>query len=97
MENRNNKLGITMEGGASRTIFSCGVTDCFLEHNIMPDHFVGVSAGELAAQVVDVAVRLPQEGQGDGIFSLHEFVGISFGSDKHKGHGFVPKESQSAP
>lgn len=34
-----------MEGGASRTIFSCGVTDCFLEHDIMPDHFIGVSAG----------------------------------------------------
>lgn len=23
------KLGIVMEGGASRTAFSCGVTDCF--------------------------------------------------------------------
>lgn len=39
------KLGITMEGGGSRTIFSCGVTDCFLEENIMPDYFIGVSAG----------------------------------------------------
>lgn len=39
------KLGIVMEGGASRTVFSCGVTDCFLEENLMPDYFVGVSAG----------------------------------------------------
>lgn len=39
------KLGIVMEGGASRTLFSCGVADCFLEENIMPDYFVGVSAG----------------------------------------------------
>lgn len=39
------KLGITMEGGASRTIFSCGVTDAFLEEGIMPDYFIGVSAG----------------------------------------------------
>lgn len=39
------KLGITMEGGASRTVFSCGVTDAFLEENIMPDYFIGVSAG----------------------------------------------------
>lgn len=39
------KLGITMEGGASRTVFSCGVTDAFLEEDIMPDYFVGVSAG----------------------------------------------------
>ena len=27
------KLGITMEGGASRTVFSCGVTDALLEEN----------------------------------------------------------------
>jgi len=39
------KLGITMEGGASRTVFSCGVTDAFLEEGIMPDYFIGVSAG----------------------------------------------------
>lgn len=39
------KLGITMEGGASRTVFSCGVTDAFLEEHIMPDYFIGVSAG----------------------------------------------------
>lgn len=39
------KLGITMEGGASRTVFSCGVTDAFLEENIIPDYFIGVSAG----------------------------------------------------
>lgn len=39
------KLGITMEGGASRTSFSCGVADAFLEEDIMPDYFIGVSAG----------------------------------------------------
>lgn len=39
------KLGITMEGGANRTIFSCGVVDAFLDENIMPDYFIGVSAG----------------------------------------------------
>lgn len=39
------KLGITMEGGASRTVFSCGVADAFLEEDIMPDYFIGVSAG----------------------------------------------------
>lgn len=39
------KLGIIMEGGASRTLFSCGVADCFLEEGLMPDYFAGVSAG----------------------------------------------------
>ena len=39
------KLGVVMEGGASRTIFSCGVTDVLLEEKILPDYFIGVSAG----------------------------------------------------
>ena len=39
------KLGIVMEGGASRTIFSCGVTDVFLDEHIMPDYFVWVAGG----------------------------------------------------
>ena len=39
------KLGLTCEGGASRTLFSCGVLDLFLEENLMPDYFIGVSAG----------------------------------------------------
>ena len=38
-------LGITCEGGASRTVYSCGVLDRFLEEDIMCDYFVGVSAG----------------------------------------------------
>lgn len=39
------KLGMVFEGGASRTVFSCGVADVFLEEKIMPDYFIGVSAG----------------------------------------------------
>ena len=39
------KLGVVMEGGASRTIFSCGVTDVFMDEGIYPDYLNGVSAG----------------------------------------------------
>lgn len=39
------KLGMVFEGGANRTVFSCGVMDVFLEEQLMPDYFVGVSAG----------------------------------------------------
>lgn len=39
------KTGIVFEGGAFRTIFSCGVMDAFLEKDIMPDYMIGVSAG----------------------------------------------------
>lgn len=39
------KLGMVFEGGANRTVFSCGVMDVFLDENLLPDYFVGVSAG----------------------------------------------------
>lgn len=39
------KTGILFEGGASRTIFSCGVMDRLLDADIMPDYILGVSAG----------------------------------------------------
>ena len=40
------KTGIVFEGGALRTIYSCGVSDALLEAGIpLPDYTVGVSAG----------------------------------------------------
>ena len=40
------KTGLVMEGGALRTIFSCGVCDAFLDAELpLPDYFVGVSGG----------------------------------------------------
>ena len=39
------KLGITFEGGASRTVFSCGVMDALLKEQIMADYVIGASAG----------------------------------------------------
>jgi predicted patatin/cPLA2 family phospholipase len=38
-------LGLTLEGGASRTVYSCGIMDALLEENIIADTVVGVSAG----------------------------------------------------
>jgi len=38
-------LGLTLEGGASRTIYSCGILDALLENDIMADKIFGVSAG----------------------------------------------------
>ncbi|MBQ6795216.1 MAG: patatin family protein [Clostridia bacterium] len=39
------KLGLVLEGGASRAIFSAGVMDAFLDEGIRSDLVVGVSAG----------------------------------------------------
>lgn len=39
------KLGLVLEGGASRSLFSCGVMDALLEEEIFADYVIGVSAG----------------------------------------------------
>jgi len=39
------KFAIALEGGASRTLFSCGVLDVLLEEEIEADYIIGVSAG----------------------------------------------------
>ena len=38
-------LGLTLEGGGSRTIYSCGILDVLLEENLVADYLIGVSAG----------------------------------------------------
>ena len=39
------KLGLVMEGGAMRGMFTAGVTDVMMENGIQPDGAIGVSAG----------------------------------------------------
>jgi len=41
----NNKLGLVLEGGGMRGMFTCGVIDVLMEHGIKFDGAVGVSAG----------------------------------------------------
>lgn len=39
------KIGLVIEGGASRTYFACGVMDKLLQEDIHADYIIGVSAG----------------------------------------------------
>ena len=39
------KLGLVLEGGAHRTVFSCGVMDALLDAGIGADYVIGASAG----------------------------------------------------
>mgnify|MGYP002624256852 CR=1 FL=1 len=39
------RKGLVLEGGAMRGLWTAGVTDVMMEHNIYPDGFIGVSAG----------------------------------------------------
>ncbi len=40
-----NKIGLVLEGGALRAMFSCGVTDVLMENGIHFDGMIGASAG----------------------------------------------------
>ena len=39
------KRGLVLEGGAMRGLFTCGITDVMMEHDIWPDGLISVSAG----------------------------------------------------
>ena len=39
------KTGLVLEGGAMRGLFSAGVIDVMMEHDVWPDGVIGVSAG----------------------------------------------------
>lgn len=41
------KTGLILEGGAMRGMFTCGVTDVFMEHGITFDGAAGISAGAI--------------------------------------------------
>ena len=41
------KVGLVLEGGAMRGMYTAGVLDAFLEENIEVDEIVAVSAGVL--------------------------------------------------
>lgn len=50
MENAKEKkenIGLVLEGGGMRGIFTAGVLDLFLEKNVEVDNCIGVSAGAL--------------------------------------------------
>ena len=42
---KNVKIGLVMEGGSMRGMFTAGVTDVMMENNIEFDGAIGVSAG----------------------------------------------------
>ena len=39
------KIGLVLEGGGMRGIYTAGVLDCLLDHEIETDGVIGVSAG----------------------------------------------------
>lgn len=44
---KDNKVGLVLEGGGMRGMYTAGVLDRFMEEGIMPDGVIGVSAGAI--------------------------------------------------
>ncbi len=42
---KENKIGLVLEGGGMRGMYTAGVLDVFMEEGLMPDGVIGVSAG----------------------------------------------------
>ena len=40
------KIGLVLEGGGMRGVYTVGVLDAFRKYNFMPDYVIGVSALE---------------------------------------------------
>ena len=43
------KIGLVLEGGGSRGIYTAGVLDCFMDHGVVVDKCYGISAGGINA------------------------------------------------
>lgn len=56
----NNRLGLVLEGGGMRGVYTAGVLDFFLEENFFIDGVIGVSAG--AVQAVNFVSRQEKRG-----------------------------------
>ncbi len=64
-------IGLVLEGGGMRGLYTCGVLEYFLEHNIDFNYIIGVSAGACNA----ASYISKQKGR-------NETVNISFSKDK---------------
>ena len=92
------KKGLVLEGGAMRGLWTAGVTDVMMEHDIWPDGLIGVSAGaafgcNIKSRQIGRAIRyntrFAKDARYSGLRSLL-FSGDYFNAEF--GYHIVPKE-----
>ena len=71
-------MGLVLEGGGMRGIFTCGVLDYFMDHNIWFPYVIGVSAG--ACNGLSYVSRQKGRARRSNIDILEEFryVGLKY-------------------
>lgn len=96
--NKKNGIGLVLEGGAMRGMFTAGVLDVFTDNGIFPDAAVGVSAGALfgvnyiagqRGRVIRYSKRFNGDKRYMGIASLLKTGNIV---NTEFAYGTVPKE-----
>ena len=80
------RTGLVLEGGGMRAIFTVGVLDCFMDHNIWFPYTIGVSAG--ASNGISYASRQRGRSRFSNIELLEKYNYIGL---KHflRGRGFI--------
>lgn len=78
--------GLVLEGGGMRAIFTVGVLDCFMEHNLWFPYTIGVSAG--ASNGISYASRQPGRSRFSNIDLLEKYNYIGL---RHflRGRGYI--------
>ena len=73
------KRGLVLEGGAMRGLFTAGICDVMMEHDIWPDGIIGVSAGAAfgcnyksrqAGRAIRYNMRFAKDSRYSGVWSL---------------------------
>ena len=82
------RTGLVLEGGGMRAIFTVGVLDCFMDHDIWFPYTIGVSAG--ASNGISYASRQRGRSRFSNIDLLEKYDYIGF---RHflRGRGYIRK------
>ena len=92
------KQGLVLEGGAMRGLWTAGVTDVMMEHDIWPDGLIGVSAGaafgcNIKSRQIGRAIRYNTRFAKDARYSgLHSLLSSGDYFNAEFGYHIVPKE-----
>lgn len=80
------RTGLVLEGGGMRAIFTVGVLDCFMDHEIWFPYTIGVSAG--ASNGISYASRQRGRSRFSNIDLLEKYDYIGF---RHflRGRGYI--------
>ena len=92
------KQGLVLEGGAMRGLWTAGVTDVMMEHDIWPDGLIGVSAGaafgcNIKSRQIGRAIRYNTRFAKDARYSgLRSLLSSGDYFNAEFGYHIVPKE-----